>query len=243
MRNWILIAAACATSATAVPPKKPVARAASKPAAKGAPAVWYDFHGAKLGMTIAEWKAMTPPVRRDAAYSFQTVGDVVAICTNDGDPQTEHSSFYSNKDEQAAGVVLCGYRIRARYDFDQAKPDYRPAEVMIGDRSTDYVIYKFLDGKLYEIVVSGPTSLVNDVLDGLVAKFGPPSSEINDTVHNKLGGTFDRARKRWFNPVASINFETPWSEIGDFGLVYSANGPTLRLENAKLAAHPYADKM
>lgn len=234
-----------ATSAVTAPQKRaPVRRAApavARPAAKpAAPAVYYDFKGARLGMSIAEWKALPFPGKPENSkdYGSNTAPNIQPTCKTD--PGGDKVLAFLTSAETAAGVVICQYGYPYSIGTYQS---WKAAYVSVGEHITDRVDYKFLDGKLYEISITGSENLLSDVLEGLTAKFGQATETVNDTTQNKAGATFPHVVKTWRNPAASVRVETPWSRIDDMNVRYDDNAALSRLLAAEKAAHPDAEKM
>ncbi len=245
----VALVALIATGAMAAPQKKaPVRRPAAaapaaKPAAKAAPAVYYDFKGARLGMTLDEWKAVTPPLSTSAAsFGGKDDGPERIWCSNDKMPDGKEitGEFYLSDAEQALGVVACKYaRLTGSGSYHFLTSSY----VKIGEYISNDVDYKFLDGKLYEINITGSDNLLSDIMDGLTSKFGQPTTSVNDTTQNKAGATFPHTEKTWLNPVASIHLETPYTKINNLNVTYMAMEPITRIAAKKRELHPASDKM
>ena len=145
-----------------------------------------------------------------------------------------------NQTDRTAGVVQCRY---ASLSTIGSYSSLSPAFVSIGQHIASYVTYGFLNGKLYEISITGATALLSDVMDGLSAKWGKPTTEVNDTTQNKMGATFPHTVKMWINPAATIRLETPWTKIDDLNVLYSDSNATAQLDALDKAAHPAADNM
>lgn len=238
------IAGLLGSGAIAAPQKKAVARKASPAAAKAAPkapAVFYDFKGAKLGMTIAEWKALPFPGNPENSkdYGSKSSPPIAPVCK--GDPGSDKMMAFVSDAEKASNVIVCQYGYE--WKITDTYTSFKSAYVSVGTHITDDVEYKFLDGKLYEINITGSNNLLSDVMDGLTAKFGAPTSVVNDTTQNKAGATFPHTEKTWSNPVASIHMETPYTKIDNMNVTYLAADATSRIVAAEKALHPSADKM
>ena len=223
----------------AAPAKKANIKAAPTKAAK--PPVYYDFKGARLGMTRAEWQALTPPVDPNS-YVGSSEGPLKVFCTDtlgrDGKPVS--GSGYLTDTEKSLGVVICRYgRLFTVGNYSSVSP----ATVKIGQFGSSDVDFKFLGGRLYEVSITGHKNLFGDVMDGLKAKFGEPDLDVNDTTQNKAGATFPHTVKTWINPVASITVETPFTKIDDLNVLYLDAGAAKRISDAEKALHPDAEKM
>lgn len=243
LRASTLSLALCALSFPAHSQKASSTRKAPSAATKAAPApsVYYDFKGARLGMALSEWKALPAPVV-ESSYTSKMEGPLQVWCTSDvgSDGKSLSGIGYPSKVEQSLGVVICRY---GRLFSSGSYRSVSPAIIKIGQLMATDVEYKFLDGRLYQIDITGSDGLLSEVMDGLTAKFGPPTSEINDTTQNRAGATFPHTVKVWTNPVATIRVESPWTRIDNLNVNYSDVAAIARVNAAEKAANPAADKM
>jgi hypothetical protein len=188
----------------------------------------YDFKGAKLGMGLEEWKAMQPPHLKELKGGQ---------FTDSSDLPTVHCSTlagaYASPEEVALGVVRCYYEMpSAGYQF-----------IPIGDAIADGVTYSFLDNKLFRIEVSAKNYAMSEVLSGLKAKFGEPTSSIDDTTQNKAGATFPHHTRVWTNPASSILVESPFTRIDNMIVIYETEEARQKIKSYKAVASPDAAKM
>ena len=95
----------------------------------------------------------------------------------------------------------------------------------------------------YEINITAASDILGEVMDGLVAKFGKPDTEVNDTTQNKAGATFPHTEKTWSNPAATIVFESPYTRIDNMNVLYMEAEAAKRINAAEKAANPDSDKM
>jgi hypothetical protein len=240
MRLTIMAAimADCATVALATPPKK------SSPAKASKPSIYYDFKGARLGMTLAEVKALsaptTPPYR--TASSVAEYGTERFFCSTDTlSDGKKATGFYLSKVEEALGVVECKYAREWKIGRDYTTLD--ESSIGIGSFQTSDVTYNFMDGRLYEISIGGHTNLLSDVIDGLTAKFGTPDKVVNDTTQNKAGATFPHTEQTWINPAATITVESPWTKIDNMHISFLTSEGAARLVAKEKELNPSATKM
>jgi hypothetical protein len=178
--------------------------------AVAAPPVWYDFKGAKLGMTLADWKALP----------FPGGGAPQAAAQCSDDPAAR---IYLSDTERRLGIVQC------RYAAGEAQ-----AKIPLGDRwaTADYG-FAFLDGKLFRITVRASLDAQTDVDEGLVAKWGKPTSETSGATQTEAGGSLTHKVKTWINPAASIVLQTPGDRLDELSVAYSDLGAVARLEAAE----------
>lgn len=206
---------------------------------KAAPAVRYDFKGAKLGMTIEEWKAVEPPIDHSKPISAGEGPDRI-WCSTDRTPDGELAkNFVLSESEKALGVISCKYG--RQFLSGKTYMEIIPSEVKIGNGGSSDVEYNFLDGHLYEISITGRASLLNEMLDIIKSKFGLPTTEVNDMAKNKEGSTFPHATKIWANPIASITVETPYSKIDNLNVSFIAIDLASRILAKKRSLHPASD--
>jgi hypothetical protein len=238
MREALAIVAMAASATHVFAAPAPVTKQIGEPPL--APAVWYDFKGARLGMTVEEWKRLPSPAKPENLTRFGLPPQMITpICQ--GDPGADKLILFRTSGEKAAGVVLCQYAYPT--SVGRSYQSWSTARVSIGQYTADQVIYKFLDGQLYEISITGHINLLTDIMDGLTAKFGDPTKVISDTTQNKMGATFPHTIKSWVNPVAMITVEAPWSRIDNLNVTYGTTEGMARIVAADRAANPAADKM
>jgi hypothetical protein len=212
---------------------KPAAKPVPKPQPAPIPAVWYDFKGARLGMTMDEWRALPVP-----ATAMPVESPPQIICSNEPANKDKIGlHIYQSDDDEKIGVVECQYFAKQQY------LGLRSAYLKVGDGGSDDISYKFLDGKLYSINIQSSDNLLSGILDGLSAKFGPPTSVVNDTTQNKAGATFPHTVKLWENPVAMIRLETPYTKIDNMDVTYYTTEGLNKVAAARKLLHPDADKM
>lgn len=242
MRSLFVIVSllACSSIVAAAPTAKKTKAPVSRSTAR--PAVYYDFKGARLGMSLAEWRAM-PIIAQNPLASMPLssirMGEVRAICA--GDPGVDSSTMsYRSSAEAKANVLICGYVFPETIGSSTM---WMPASIPIGELSASGVEYKFMDGRLYEISITGNAGLLGEVMSGLQAKWGNPTTIISDTTQNKAGATFPHTVKTWVNSVAIIRLETPFSRIDDLNVSYSTADGLEKIEAIEKAANPDINKM
>ena len=216
--------------------------APQKPAAAAKPAIFYDFKGARLGMSLAEWRAM-PVLGQNSlsglGNSVIKFGPVRGVCAGDSGVDSLPMSFRTEA-ESKANVVVCGY---AYSEGIGTTTMWAPASISIGELSASDVEYKFLDDHLYEISVTGNARLLDEVMSGLRAKWGEPTTVVNDTTQNKAGATFPHTVRSWVNPAAIIRVETPFSKIDDLNVSYTTAAGLAKIDAIEKAMNPDINKM
>lgn len=243
----LLLTAVISGTANSAPIKKPVVK--KKPAVAAAapaqPSVYYDFKGARLGMTLAEVRAL--PLPTEAPYvdtsgsKYSTKYGPMALHCSDEATFGRGYELYVSETEKALGVVVCAYGRKATHSF--TGDSFDRGVINIGPRNTPDIDYKFMDRKLYNIDITAKKDSLNDALEGLTAKFGPPTKVLNDTTQNKAGATFPHTEQTWSNPAAIIMVEAPWSRIDEMHVSYMTAEGGARLVAKKNELHPAASKM
>jgi hypothetical protein len=193
--------------------------------------VLYDFKGAKLGMSLQDWKTLQPPVKEDGvAYA--------PLCDTEAQESDKHLFSYGTTElERSANVITCGYFGTGSYGIRVQ------ASIPIGGLSASSIFYKFLNGKLYMIDIGANTEILSEVMDGLTAKWGAPSSTVQDTTQNRAGASFPHVIKRWENSASFIQLETPFERIDGMHVIYETNEGRAALDAFEKARHPSVDKM
>ena len=118
----------------------------------------YELKGDQLGMTLVEFKQkyarFTPDGRQD-----------LPICS-DQPGYVGKADLHSEAWHRRAGII------HAR--VDHPSDDNSPT---IAGVKTDLMLYKFIDGKLFNIWALFATDLFHMVSDAVLQKFGPPTRE------------------------------------------------------------------
>jgi len=232
------IMAISSTVALAAPAKKPVHAKPSKAS------VYFDFKGARLGMTLDEVKALSAPTSPpySTGNSVSEYGPERFFCSTDTFSDGKRATgFYLSKVETALGVTECKYAREWKIGRDYTTLD--ESRIPIGSFQTNDVSYKFMDGRLYEIEINGHTNLLSEVMDGLRAKFGPPDNVVNDTTQYKAGATFPHTEQTWANPAATITVESPWTKIDNMHVSYLTTEGAARIVAKEAELNPSTNKM
>jgi hypothetical protein len=237
-----LVLALISSAAFAVQPAKKAETSKSREAAESRehPAVFYDFKGARLGMTLADWKTVPAPIRISPSDTYT----YLPLCA--GEPTARLHQILEGAGtslEKAANVRICGYYGIKSPSGRSKFRDVVSASVPIGELSASNVYYKFLDDKLYEIVFTDDASLFGNVNDGLVAKWGEPTSVVESTIQNQAGATFPHVVKKWENPMAFIRVEMPSVRVSYLTVRYGTTEGAAKLTAIEEAINPDAEKM
>lgn len=208
--------------------------------ATGKANVYYEFKGARLGMSLAEWKA-APASVWSAPIAAVRYGPSQAVCSGDQATSGRFGlSLERSRAEEASNVVVCTY---GRQAIGMAFKPWMNVPISIGEFATREVRYKFLEGRMYEISIVTHTNLLKDVLDGLTAKWGKPDSVMNDTTQNRLGATFPHTIQLWANPVATVRLESPTRRIDELNVTYVTVDGAAKIRAVEKTINPDANKM
>lgn len=232
--------------AGAAPAKKPLPKAAAKPApvvTKPAPvpARLYDFKGIPLEISLEEFKAKPHP---DGTPSQ-------VVCTGDKVPnyagkleETYQTAVYGEV-EKALGVKRCIYMATSTYTKSLTESSLGLAASGYGMMSYGfYFIPDPKDGvmRLYKFSGTSNRNAAGDVITAMTGKFGQPNI-VTDKVQNKMGASFDHVVATWSNPASVIMVEDRYTKIDDMGIVMLNNRLSKIVSDAdaaKKAATPNA---
>lgn len=201
----------------------------------------YDFHGARLGMTVDQWRSVPVPafaansvfVRADAPQP-RCLGDEI-----DGRPietmLSPTNRISRTRAEEGAKVLVCRHMF---WGDTGASAGLWQSAIRITKGYTAQVDYKFLDGRLYEIYVVTNAGALDDVLGSLRAAWSKPDRVVNDKVRNKAGVAVPHTVQTWSNPVAEIRLETPMAVTYDLSLKYVAKSGVAQIRRMDRMKHP-----
>ena len=160
-------------------------------AATAEPAAGFD--GATLGMSISDWKALSPPagVGPDAAPTCVPVTGTGQL------PGRPLSAISRPTDEEA-----CAYDSR----FGR---DVLPHSIQLDARyRASGLRYLFVAGRLDEIDFDASVDAYSDVMAMLKQDFGAPTRTVRDSVRTSMG-PFPRVRQTWRTPGGDISLVDP----------------------------------
>jgi hypothetical protein len=179
--------------------------AAAEPAA--------SFDGAALGMSISDWKALSPPagVGSDAAPTCVPVTGTGHL------PGPPLSAVSRPTDEEA-----CAYDSRFGHDV-------LPHSIRLDARyRASGLRYLFVAGRLDEIDFDASVDAYSDVMAMLKQDFGAPTRTVRDSVRTSMG-PFPRVRQTWRTPGGDINLVDPALDPVQLSVRFTAVGqPTTR---------------
>lgn len=135
-----------------------------------------DFRGARLGMSLAEWKAAPPPK--------QTIEFRRSSCSTER-PQRLWVDVRLKPERATAGVVACIYMT-----------DDVPANQTAGNSEVD-VTYCFFGSKLYEMDISVLDGALPAIRADLLKRFGSPASSTSSTTAMRSGEILPTVEEIW----------------------------------------------
>lgn len=108
------------------------------------------------------------------------------------------------RDEAA---TACGRDLGEKLSFGPARAISSELTSAVSASGSNWItLYRvsLADGKVGSVSVDFGVRVFPDVTAALTAKFGPPTSEVNVPVQNKMGATFDSRVVTWTKSAGSI---------------------------------------
>jgi hypothetical protein len=151
-----------------------------------------SFDGAKLGMTVGEWRSLAPPPGVGPAAAADCGSGIVAALREERIAATPPSP----------GRLTCAYGERFGDDIllHSAKFDDR--------YRLDGLRYRFVGGRLSEIDFSASIDAYNDIAAKLTHDYGPPATTVRDVMRTPAR-RFPRVRQTWRAPGGDISLTDP----------------------------------
>lgn len=194
----------------------------------------YDFRGARLGMSVDEFRALSYP--DESAYLRARV-----VCSGDPEITSENSirifgDLLLAPHERSLGIVKCSYFQSSTHTYPGTNRSFTTwlrAGVIAGSYAGNFT-YSFAppagggSPALYEILstdirIGGLSRLI----EGLRERFGPPISDTSDTMQVRSGAVFPRRALSWENGRDAITLVAPGVTSDLMTLAYR------RVEHAK----------
>jgi len=194
-------------------------------AATSATGQTFDFRGARLGMTVEEWKSLTPPE--------QLFRKAEPTCSS----ESGQSWVTLTETEKKAGIVECAYTypflgIRAR------------TGQKVGDAEITGATYYFFKNRLYQIELIATEDALRPIRKGLTSKYGPPAFEDTGSIQNRAGATFPQIKLGWARPGELIAVSAPGGgQIDRMLVLFSMSDALTEVEAAKRAVDPKAGEL
>lgn len=229
-KTIIIFSAICALSSLGSAYAKDQPRTSTK-RLKPNVAIDFDFKGARLGMTLAEWRALPIDVMDDGGSAFEhehmpeyKVSKTTTVCKNDSQNMDEAPDLFFGDAPDVADVTVCTFAHKEGTLVDI----WKVSNVKLADGAADSADYYFSNGRLYEIVVRAPASLADDVTALLRQKYGSSSTVRHGTVQNSFGALFEQTNITWDRSDSYIDLTSPFNDLNhmslQFGIVSVING-------------------
>lgn len=202
------------------------------------------YRNSPLGISLDEWKALAFP------GEIKTGDVTLPICTNLPNLPMRFSVSWTltlSPAEKEMGVVACSYWTDTAY-----KGAFGMKQIMTGQAyipiGKTYVMptpsYKFFDGKLYGINGVTRIEALADVVDGLTARYGQPTSSVDGEVQNKAGSYFKSKDLTWDLGRDIISVHAPGAgRIDQMEVKYIDKEVAHKLADENEKIDPSANKM
>jgi len=199
-----------------------------------------QYKNAVLGMTLAEWKALPFP------DTIKPNEFTAPICTDNPKWARLNGPLPVSTVEQALGVVECGYYTDTKMKGDFLTPGLTftgPSIISLGAEHTMFSVdYAFFQGRLFRIRGSSQLRGIDDMVDGLSARYGKPVT--NKTVtQNGIGNTFPKVEYTWIVGSDAISASAPSARMDQSAVLFLDTGAAKRLDAAKSQINPATAKM
>lgn len=187
-----------------------VGMAASPPTNADSPTA--DIFGATLGMSLAAWKASSPP--SPAADARHVCADGVSASFGRLPPRTEA--------ETRSGVVRCTY-------LTSPDPLAAPQQFAIGGGfRTRRVAYDFMGGSLYRVLILAPGDAFDYVVARIRRRMGDPARIERDTIRTEGGVKLSHVRMEWRGAASRVVLDDPTRRGDEFLVTYTDAGAAAR---------------
>jgi hypothetical protein len=173
-------------------------------------AVQFDFKGAKLGMSLDEFRAKNHRSVVDGKLTINVpwcsdarpVDFATASLDTDAISALQAMDYWSKEENRAwtsrsaAGVVDCQL-------FIPFEKNGRYSNTVGGSR-LEFELYRFFDGKLYTIFLAFGSADFESVARQLQQKWGSPTTTEQKQFQNAFGATIAGVTEHWSRGTASI---------------------------------------
>jgi hypothetical protein len=167
-----------------------------------------EFNGARLGMSLSEWKLM-PRAEGSPA-------DVTATCSDEAVPDSASRVKFSTS-APAPPLVVCSYA--ARLGGYMLSEDLPLTKTYFARNPK----YYFLSGRLAKIEFRSSINAFGDLVAVFEAKFGQESQTIRDQIRTPFGLKLPRVQKIWRLPDGLVRIVDPSASLDQ--LVVDFTGP------------------
>jgi hypothetical protein len=204
------------------------------------PTMRAQYKNAVLGMTLADWKDLPFP---GAPKPSDTT---VVICTDNQNWKKLSDPLPVSSVEQTLGVIECSYYTdhKSGGGFLMGSTVFTMRSVVpLGAEHTMFdVDYAFYQGRLFRIRGSSQLGGIDDMVDGLTAKYGKPVV-VQSTVQNGLGTSLPKTDYTWEVGQDILLASAPSGRIDRSAVVFLDSQANKQLAAAKQRLDPAADKM
>jgi len=213
----LLVAALSAKTTKQVPP----------PPSLPQPATPYDFRGARLGITLGDFKQLAFPDAGEVAEKYHgTRGAQVELaCSGSSDPGfNDPKRVYATEEFRKANGVKCMYKVPPSSSGYHSFWD--DAVMMVGTVTSTDVMYLFYPDesgsvRLGDIIIVANNHGFDSLAAALIGKLGPPTKTSDDDLQNGVGNHFKSTVLLWDNGVSTVKLEQRHGKISDMQLSYS----------------------
>lgn len=181
----------------------------------------FDIKGDRLSMTLDMFK-------RKNYRTVQGHDEALPFCS-DIRPNIDLSTLFYEATMAKAGIV------HGRTNFPFEELGDKPRFATIANVPTQDFIYKFVDGKLYEMIVFINHEHYAHVFGAMKEKFGEPSSVQTKVYQNGFGAKFEGDESTWHNTVSAIAFFERAGKT-DRSLLVVSHKQLAAIANARLEA-------
>lgn len=230
LRILPIAAVLLATNAIAAEPPEPphhVDAAASAP-----PAEPYDFRGAKLGMSLADFKQLPYPDGDRAQVAFgNDWAKIVQVHCSDESKLGYGLAVYGN------GALEANHGLRCQWKHGEYTTPIKGLPhgftqradgvwMVVGSVTSKDVSYDFTPDstgtlRLFQIQLTAKNDGFEQLALDLKTKFGPPSKVESDDLQNGIGNHFASAHLTWDNGLSTIELKQRYDDVETLQLTYA----------------------
>jgi hypothetical protein len=166
----------------------------SDPIVKTAVVRSLDFEGARLGMTIAAWKALPYPGRSKA--------HVIAACSDDPSAVIR-DALTAESGRRRGGAIVCAYI--THYGQKVLVQPFALTKVYFARTP----LYEFVGGKLSKIAFRTSIDAFNDLMARLQSRYGPVNQTVRDEVNLRDDLRVPGVKEIWRRSDGMIDIDDP----------------------------------
>jgi hypothetical protein len=183
-------------------------------ATAAAPTPDMAFKGARIGMTLDQW--------RSAPYPGTGGDHPASVCSPGGGAGFGSAARQSST---ASPAVICAYVDRVG---DETLPQsFALTKTYLARRPT----YDFVAGRLETIEFHASIDAFDDVMAMFDETYGPATETVRDLVRDAFGGDRPRVQKIWRLPAGDIRVTDPSSRPDELSVQISGRDPARPHDN------------